>query len=299
MELLCHLNRRTDREPGGLTVITRRAFTLIELLVVIAIVGVLIGLVLPAVQKVREAANRLICKNNLKQVGLALHSYHSAHDSFPSGHASLLLSPGWTMPAGMCNAYPPEGGPGWSFFATLLPYLEQDNLYRSINLLLPIADAANASARRTPVKTYICPSDTAPRVVKITTCGTPPQPTNTPVVLADGAACSYVGCLGGGIETGNPIYACYEYQPFNGIFHRNSRIRVADVTDGTSNTIGVGERCSAFVESSWVGVVPESHLIYNQTNPPPAFKPGAESTLSELASTDHGRSGAYPHVRPG
>src|SRR6266513_420296 len=108
----------------------RRGFTLIQLLVVIAIIGVLIGLLLPAVQRVREAAARTKCLNNLKQMGLALHNYHAAQDRFPPGFISTLKDPGWHYQTGNTNSYPEEWGPGWSFFALLLPYIEQDGLYR-------------------------------------------------------------------------------------------------------------------------------------------------------------------------
>jgi prepilin-type N-terminal cleavage/methylation domain-containing protein len=251
----------------------RRAFTLIELLVVIAIIAILIGLLLPAVQKVREAAARTQCFNNLKQMGAALHNYHSSYRRFPPGTVSKLTDPTWTF-SGNCNAFPAEQGPGWSFFAYLLPYVEQEPLYRSIQFDQPIMAAVNADARRTTVPTYVCPSDTLPRQVNVTTCGDPPDPANTPMPVTDAAGCSYVGCLGGGnANNPDPLYGCYEYQPFNGVFHRNSRIRVADITDGTSNTIGIGERSSDFVESAWVGVVPKAEMVYNQTTPPPQFNP--------------------------
>jgi type II secretory pathway pseudopilin PulG len=246
---------------------------LIELLVVIAIIAILIGLLLPAVQKVREAAARTQCFNNLKQVGAALHNYHSSYQRFPPGIVSKLTDPNWTFSAN-CNAFPPEQGPGWSFFAYLLPYTEQEPLYRSIQFDQPISAAVNGDARRTTVPTYLCPSDTLPRQVNFTTCGDPPAPAATPMPMTDAAGCSYVGCLGGGnANNPDPLYGCYEYQPFNGVFHRNSKIRVADITDGTSNTIGVGERSSDFVESSWVGVVPNAEMVYNQTTPPPQFNP--------------------------
>ncbi len=251
----------------------KSGFTLVELLVVIAIIGILISLLLPAVQAAREAARRNQCSNNLKQMGLALHHYHDALGSFPSGHVSTLVNPAWVLPAGNCNAEPPELGPGWSLFALSLPYLEQGNLNQSINYSLPIADPANAAVRRTSVSTYLCPSDTGPAVVNVCDCGDPPSASATPTVMTDGAQCSYVGSLGGGNAANpDPLYSCYEYQPFNGVFHRNSHIRIQDIIDGTSNTIGVGERDNRFVQSVWAGVVPGAEVIYN-----PAMNMGCQN----------------------
>jgi len=252
----------------------RRAFTLVELLVVIAIIAILMGILLPAVQKVREAANRMSCSNNLKQMGLALHNYHAQYDSFPPGLVSRLTDPSWRIPPGNCNAEPPELGPGWSFFAFMLPYVEQYNLFQSIRFDLPITDVANLAARRTPVKTYLCPTDTEPQIVNVWDCGNPPSAANTPVPITDGAMCSYVGCLGGGYaKHPDPLCGCYEWQPFNGVLHRNSHIRVAEILDGTSQTIGIGERNNAFVQSIWAGVVPGAETIYNQTARPKPYNP--------------------------
>jgi len=253
--------------------IRRSAFTLVELLVVIAIIAVLISLMLPAVQQAREAARRTQCRNNLKQMGLALHNYHESYGTFPPGIVSLLANPNWVMPAGQCTAAPDDLGPGWSFFARMLPYMEQGNFYNSINFNLPLTDPTNATARATVVTAYRCPSDAGQTQISIYDCGAPPLATNTPTVLTNGASTSYVGSLGGASTTGDPLIGCYEYQPFNGIFHRNIAVRSADISDGMSNTIGIGERQSGFVRSAWAGIVAGQEVLYNFDTRPAPYNP--------------------------
>lgn len=226
-------------------------FTLVELLVVIAIIGILVGLLLPAVQAAREAARRLQCVNHLKQIGLALHNYESTHRTFPPGFISRTTGP-W--PGGGNNPVP-EIGPGWSMFAMILPQMEQANLHSSINFGLPIGDPVNQPARTMKIKHYQCPSDSWDQPVNV-------WPHS--LGIADLAPVSYTGCLGGGNPANAPAYtAMYEEQPFNGMFHRNVGIRLADITDGTSNTIGIGERASMFTPSGWAGVIPGGQTVFS------------------------------------
>src|SRR5438132_2373734 len=135
-------------------------FTLIELLVVIAIIGVLISLLLPAVQKVREASNRVQCQNNLKQIGLALHNYEGTNGRFPPAYLCTSARQSGTAYG---IAYPDDGWnglPGWAWGTLILPYLEQDNLYRSLRLDLPCWAAENAALVQTKVPIFLCPSVT-------------------------------------------------------------------------------------------------------------------------------------------
>jgi prepilin-type N-terminal cleavage/methylation domain-containing protein/prepilin-type processing-associated H-X9-DG protein len=229
---------------------TRNGFTLIELLVVIAIIAVLIGLLLPAVQKVREAAARLKCVNNLKQVGLALHNYENANQRFPSGY----------LAAGAYSDGATDTAPGWGWATLILPYAEQDNLYRSINLNLPVQHPQNAPAVNQVVKLYLCPSDLAPAAPF-----TVPDGFGDPVVQA--GASSYAACVGGD-ESGtvDPLGA--------GAFYRNSATRVADVTDGMSNTIFVGERSWANAKGIWAGVPAGAVCARGPKNPSPGSANG-------------------------
>ncbi len=221
----------------------RRAFTLIELLVVIAIIAVLIGLLLPAVQRVREAAARTQCVNNLKQIGLGLQSYHDALRTLPPGYqAGEAYADGAT-----------DTAPGWGWAAFLLPYVEQEPLARSIRFDQPPDQSPAAAQASIPV--YLCPSDTYP-------------PAAFAVPDAFGAAVlsvgpiSYAACCGGDeSDTFGPTG--------RGAFSRNSRTRLTDITDGTSQTILIGERAWANANGTWVGAVPGGVLRRGPLNPCP------------------------------
>jgi prepilin-type N-terminal cleavage/methylation domain-containing protein/prepilin-type processing-associated H-X9-DG protein len=232
---ILRVQRRCTRHTG---------FTLIELLVVIAIVGVLIGLLLPAVQKVRAAAARTQCANNLKQIGLALQNYHDMAKSFPPGYLSNYDSAG------------NDTGPGWGWAAFILPQMEQQNLFNAIPFNQHIEVTANNGVRVHPIKSYMCPSDTVPPTW--TAMKHDPKTGDPSGSICDMASASYVGVFGisePGVDG-------------EGIFFRNSKIRVADITDGTSQTLMVGERSFRWCQATWVGAVSDASMV------PPPGSPG-------------------------
>ena len=141
--------RRKERSPGALAIV-QSGFTLIELLVVIAIIGVLVGLLLPAVQQAREAARRSSCSNNMKQQGLAVHNYADVNpEKFPVGWVGEYESGEWHG----------DEGEGWGFAAQLLPFMEQKNLFDSFDMTKQVGDTVNAAAIATVVTGFRCPSD--------------------------------------------------------------------------------------------------------------------------------------------
>src|SRR5437868_10961598 len=137
------------------TPMRRSAFTLVELLVVIAIIGVLVALLLPAVQSAREAARRTQCMNNLRQIGLALHTYHDTFRVFPP---SYLIVPGGSPNMGKPDPDNGDAGPGWTALMLILPQMEQANLYNAFDLNSPSWSASNAANDQRTVPAYICRS---------------------------------------------------------------------------------------------------------------------------------------------
>jgi type II secretory pathway pseudopilin PulG len=190
---------------------------------VIAIIAILIALLLPAVQRAREAARRTQCRNNLRQIGLALHNYHDAHTSFPPGYIVRNIAP--TDTAIMETA---SEGPGFAWGTMILPFVDQGPLFSQLDLRGNATDPQNLALGETTLRVFLCPSDSQDGKFTVTS--------GTGQDYRLGAA-NYVGIFGYGSVTmhvGKP--------QVEGIFYRNSSKKIRDVTDGTSNTIMVGER---------------------------------------------------------
>jgi len=206
--------RKTRRSAGG--------FSLVELLVVIAVIGTLVGLLLPAVQGAREAARRISCANHLRQIGIALHSHHGAKGTFPPGGIEPRT---WLNPEGRSLA--------WSAF--LLPYLEEKVLHDSIDFKLAYDAPENAEAAAQVISTYLCPS--VYRASK----------------LVEGrGVCDYGGIYGERIQyDGRPPLPKLQNDPPKGMMLYDRRIRIREISDGTSHTLAVSED-SQWKDGQWI-----------------------------------------------
>ncbi len=238
--------------------VTRPGFTLIELLVVIAIIGILVALLLPAVQQAREAARRTQCKNNLKQMGLALHNYHDTHN---------MLPPAWVGVDPQLFLASANGINGWGWGAKVLPQLDQSPLYGRINFSQSVLESQNLEVRALPLAVFRCPSDSGAQRFTIHS-----HEDDSP--LAELATANYIGNFGT-----TEMHACEDLPPGvvcqgNGMLFHNSSLRFADVQDGLTQTFLIGERRTLESQgwfSTWAGHIPH----------------GAESAQRILGSADH------------
>jgi prepilin-type N-terminal cleavage/methylation domain-containing protein/prepilin-type processing-associated H-X9-DG protein len=255
----------------------QRGFTLIELLVVVSITGVLLGLLLPAVQAAREAARRVQCVNNLKQVGLALHHYHDALGAFPMGYAAR----------GRFLDGNTDTSPGWGWSSMILPQIEQATLYTAVNLNLAVEASQNSTVSRSLMPVYVCPSDL----------------TNAPFPVLDAsgnaiatmAPSSYAASVGNDLT--DSATGMNDDGIGNGVMFRNSGIRLAAIIDGASQTIIVGERAWSNVNGVWAGVVTNGTTRRGSMNRCPstgaAFYPAATLVQAHghLLNTDTDEDG--------
>jgi prepilin-type N-terminal cleavage/methylation domain-containing protein/prepilin-type processing-associated H-X9-DG protein len=250
----------------------RLGFTLVELLVVIAIIGVLVALLLPAIQAAREAARRSQCTNNLKQLALAIHNYEASNKRLPPGYASNSL----TVPAPATrDPQTWDAPPGWGWGAFLLPHMEQTTISNQVDSAVALWDARYAELIRTTIGSFLCPTDSGEREPFYVT-----DPSGQPLTIegrqVEVGRSNYVAshgqesCWGecGADPTATVFTNIYTgetttvevngdvSQVGDGPFYRNSQVEFRAITDGLSNTIFLGEHSSALSDKTWVGVVP-------------------------------------------
>ncbi len=253
-------------------------FTLVELLVVVAIIGVLVALMLPAVQQARESARKTHCANNLKQIGLGMHVYMLNHQSFPPGYISKVLPDH------------DDGGPGWAWGALIMPFIEETALHEQIDLSASLRGDATALVRLTTVPLFVCPSDgTFEPIIDI------PSKSSTRIICQMAAA-NYVGSAG----TVRPTCKLCR-DNFDGVFGRNRAIKPKELQDGLSRTLAIGERSSYWSRPALWGVVPNSKILDNQKPGLYAAGPGyvLGTTFHEgfnietSTEMDHGTTGTF------
>lgn len=284
----------------------RPAFTLIELLVVMALIGVLVALLLPAVQQAREAARRSQCQNNLRQFGLALHNYHDSHAIFPPAYVANPYESGSIEGVDFLDGNA-NGSSGIAWGTLLLAQLEQQQVADSFNFDRPCWGSENSTAARRKIGVFLCPSATGGSDGFIVAKGTGDawNPVLSPTPFDPGhffAHCHYVTNAGAhqpwGRVTSFVDFATDEVivsggvtsnESIEGAFYRNSRLRHADFTDGLAHTVFIGEHSSKVSDKTWVGVIP-----YSVTCP----KPGFFSACNSGGALVGAHSGPDVHDRP-
>jgi len=260
----------------------KHGFTLVELLVVSAIIGLLVALLLPAIQAARESARRTQCVNNLHQIGVAMTSFHDANGQFPS---AFLSRPGGVM--GLPDAETGDAGPGWTCLFEILPYMEEANARDSFDVNQPCWAPANATAALQVIAVYLCPS-----VSEMTRSYTVKD--SSGAALAELSRANYVANAG--------RLDVWEEGPVDlrriadGPLFRNSRIRIKDITDGTSHTVFFGEQTPMHSDSTWVGIVPGS-LTCPSANFPLADCDAAAAQINVHSGPGHPEDGP-PVIHP-
>lgn len=257
-----------------------RGFTLVELLVVIAIIGILIALLLPAVQAAREAARRSQCTNNLKQIGVALHNYHDSFKVLPTGHLEKYVGTALSSTS-------------WGWTGLILPFMEQQATFDTANVGVPsfygaFSVPAAVTAMQQPIATLKCPSD-----LQSTTNSYRQRVIGSVTMLV--ATANYVG------NNSSDTYIFDDNATTAGLFIRNKAMRMADILDGTSNTVAVGERSWQYRDASGAVHVSAAAIAFGMTTNNDTVGRGDQIACGvyklNLDGTEQSGSNAAPYER--